>query len=110
MFLRDSHIHSYETKSVYILRNIIRQEIYSAKGGFPLGKITDDFAAKSIWTCALTFACSLSGEILLLEIVKMNLTNSRRKKSPQLLDQSKHTFLVLPGNIFPSDQIQDGCK
>ena len=34
----------------------------------------------------------------------MSLTNSRRKKSQQLLDQSKHMFLALPPDSFPSDR------
>ena len=60
------------------------------KGGFPLGKINDDFTAKFLWTCAFLFVYSLAGEIFLFKIVKMGLTNSRRKNSPQFLDQSKH--------------------
>ena len=40
----------------------------------------------------------------------MNLPNSRRKKSPQLLDQSKHNYIsifALSANTFQSDQIED---
>ena len=39
----------------------------------------------------------------------MNLTNSRRKKSQQLLDQSKHNYIsifALSANTFQSDQIE----
>ena len=72
--------------------------------------MTYDFAAKYIWACALTFICSLNGEIFLFKIVKINLTDSRRKKSPQLLDQSKHIFLALTAKSFPSVHIRDGCK
>ena len=53
-----------------------------SKSGFPLNEITGDFTAKYILAWALTFVYSLSGEIFLFSIVKMNLTNSRRKKSP----------------------------
>ena len=45
------------------------------KDGFPFGKMTGDFAAISIWACALTFVYSLSGEIFLFKIVNMNLIN-----------------------------------
>ena len=59
------------------------------------------------------FAFSLAGEIFLFKIVKMDLTNSRRKKnSPQLLDQSKRKYMsviALSTNKFQSDQIEDGC-
>ena len=68
-----------------------------------------DFPAKFICACAFLFAYSLAGEIFLFEIVKMNLTNSRRKNSPQLLDQSKHKLSTLSTNKFPSDEIEDGC-
>ena len=77
--------------------------------GFPLGEMNSDFAAKFIWACAFLFVYSLAGKIFLFKIVKMNLINSRREKSPQLLDQSKHKFSTLPSNKFPSDQIEDGC-
>ena len=42
----------------------------------------------------------------------MDLTNSRRKNSPQLLDQSKHKYIsvfALSANTFQTDQIEDGC-
>ena len=65
------------------------------KGGFPLSEMNGDFAEKFIWACAFLFVCSLSGEIFLFKIVKMNLTNSRRKNSPQLLDQSKQVHFNL---------------
>ena len=48
-----------------------------------------DFAATFIWTCAFLFVYSSTGEIFLFKIVKMDLTNSRQKNLPQLLDQSK---------------------
>ena len=74
--------------------------------------MNDDFTAKFIWACAFLFVYSLAGEIFFFKIVKMNLTNSRRKKSPKLLVQSKHnqisTFALSP-NTFKSDQIEDGC-
>ena len=55
---------------------------------------------------------SLAGEIFLFKIVKMDLTNSRRKNSPQLFDQSKRKYISIfafSANTFPSDQIEDGC-
>ena len=58
------------------------------------------------------FVYSLAGEIFLFKIVKMDLTSSRQKNSPQLLDQSKHNYIsifVLSANAFLSDQIEDGC-
>ena len=69
-------------------------------GRFPLGGITDDFAAKYIWAYPLVLANSLSGEIFLFKIVKINSTKWRRKKSPQSLDQSKHIFLALQQTHF----------
>ena len=74
------------------------------KDRFPLDEMTCHFARTDIWACALTFFYSLSGKIFLFKILKMSLTNSRRKKSPQLLDQSKHMFLALPPDSFPSDR------
>ena len=72
-----------------------------SKGGFPLGEINNDFAAIFIWVCAFLFVYSLAGEIFLLKIVKiMNLTNLQRKKSPQLLDQSKNYLSTLSVNTF----------
>ena len=50
--------------------------------------------------------------MFLFKIVKINLTNSRQKKSPQLLDQSKHKYVLifaLSANAFQSDRIEDGC-
>ena len=44
-----------------------------SKSGFPLNEITGDFTAKYILAWALTFVYSLSGEIFLFSIVKMNL-------------------------------------
>ena len=74
------------------------------KGRFPLDEMTCNFARKDIWACALTFFYSLSGKRFLFKILKMSLTNSRRKKSQQLLDQSKHMFLALPPDSFTSDR------
>ena len=54
--------------------------------------MSGNFTAKFIWACAILFAYSLAGEIFLFKIVKMDLTDSHRKNSPQLFDQSKHTF------------------
>ena len=68
-----------------------------------------DFAPKFIWACAFLFVYSLAGEIFLFKIVKMNLTNSRRKMLPQFLDQSKHKLSTLSAKKFPSDQVEDGC-
>ena len=70
-----------------------------------------ELAAKFIWACAFLFVCSLAGEILLFKIVKTDLTNSRRKNSPQLLDHSKHKYIsgfALSANTFQSDQTEDG--
>ena len=71
-----------------------------------------DLAAKFIWACAFLFAYSFACEIFPFKIVKMNLTNLRRKNSQQLLDQSKHNYIsifaLLP-NTFQSDQIKDDC-
>ena len=85
-------------------------DLYS--GGFPLGEMNGYFAVKFFWACAFLFVYSLAGEIFLFKIVKMDLTNSRRKNSPQLLDQSKHKYIsifALSANTFQSDQIEDGC-
>ena len=81
----------------------------SLKGGFPLGKMNGDFAAKFIWASAFLFVYSLADKVFLFKIVKMNSANSRRKKSAQLSDQSKHKLSTLSSNKFPSDQIEDGC-
>ena len=71
-----------------------------------------DLEAKFIWACAFLFVYSLAGEIFLFKIVNADLTNSRRKNSPQLLDQSKHKYIsifALSAHTFQSDQIEDGC-
>ena len=71
-----------------------------------------DVFAKFIWACAFLFVYSLAGEIFLFKIVKMDLTNSRRKNSPQLSDQSKHNYIsifALSANTFQLDQIEDDC-
>ena len=49
-----------------------------------------DFAAKFIRAWAFLFVYSLAAEIFLFKIVEINLTNSWRKKSPQLFAQSEH--------------------
>ena len=57
--------------------------------------MTGNFAVKYICAWALKFVHSLNGEIFLFKTVKLNLTDSQSKISPQLLDQSKHMFLAL---------------
>ena len=42
------------------------------KGGFPLGEMNGDFAAKFIWACPFFLVYNLAGEIFLFKIVKMN--------------------------------------
>ena len=74
-----------------------------------------EFAAKFIWACAFLFVNTLAGEIFSFKILKINLTNSRRTKSPQLIDQSTRKYIpifALAANTFQSDQIEDGddCK
>ena len=84
----------------------------TSKGGFPLGKMSGDFAAKFIWECSFLFAYSLAGEIFHFKIVQMDLTNSRRKNSPQLFDQSKRKYIsifVFSANTFQSDQSNGDC-
>ena len=74
--------------------------------------MSGDFAAKFIWACAFLFVYSLAGEIFLFKIVKMDLTNSRRKNSPQLFDQSKRKHISifdLLANKFQLDQVEGGC-
>ena len=82
------------------------------KGGFPLGEMSGGIASKFIFACAFLFVYSLAGEIFLFKIVKMDLTNSRRKNSPQLFDQSKRkciSIFAFSANTFQSDQIEGGC-
>ena len=57
--------------------------------------MNSDFAAKFIWACAFLFVYSLPGKIFLFKIVKMDLTNSRQRNSPQLFDQSKHKYISI---------------
>ena len=74
--------------------------------------MSDDFAAKFIWACAFLSVYSLAGEIFLFKIVKMDITNSRRKNLPQFFDQSKCKYIsifALSANRFQSDQIEGGC-
>ena len=74
--------------------------------------MSGDFAAKFIWACAFLFVYSLAGEIFLFKIVEMDLTNSRRKNSPQLFDQSKRKHISifdLLANKFQLDQVKGGC-
>ena len=80
------------------------------EGGLTLGEMTGNFVARYIRACPLSCVYSLSGEIFFFKIVKMNLTNLRRKKSSQLLDQSKTKYisiLFLSANKFQLDQIED---
>ena len=81
------------------------------KDGFPLGEMNGDLATKFIWACVFLYVYNLAGVIFLFKIVKMNLANSRWKNSPELLDQSKHKYILifdLSANTFHSDQIEDG--
>ena len=74
--------------------------------------MSGDFAAKFIWACPFLFVYSLAGEIFLFKIVKMDLTNSQRKNSPQLFDQSKRKHISifdLLANKFQLDQVEGGC-
>ena len=74
--------------------------------------MSGDFAAKFIWAFAFLFVYSLAGETFLLKIVTMDLTNSRRKNSSQLFDQSKRkciSIFAFSANTFQSDQIEGGC-
>ena len=74
--------------------------------------MSGDFAAKFIWACTFLFVYSLAGEIFLLKIVTMDLTNSRQKNSPQLFDQPKRkciSIFAFSTNAFQSDQIKGGC-
>ena len=67
--------------------------------------MNSNFAAKFIWACAFLFVHSLAGEIILFKIVLMDLTNSRRKNSPQLLIQFKHKYISIfafSANTFQS--------
>ena len=85
---------------------------HAAKGRFPLGEMSGDFAAKYIWACAFLFVYSWAGKIFLFKIVKMDLTNSRRKNSPQLFDQPKRKYISIfafSANTFQPDQIEGGC-
>ena len=64
--------------------------------------MTGDFAAKYIWACALTFACSVSGETFLFKIISMNLTTSRQKKILQSLIQFfARCSLIHPNLVAP---------
>ena len=84
----------------------------SFKGGFPLGEMSGDFAAKFIWACAFLFVYSLAGKIFLLKIVQIDLTNSQRKNLLQMFDQSKRKYIPIfafTTNTFESDQNEGGC-
>ena len=86
--------------------------MFMFKGGFPLGEMSVDFDVKFTWACAFLFIYNLAGEIFLFKIVKMDLTNSRRKNSAQLFDQSKRKYISIfafSANTFQSDQIEGGC-
>ena len=100
--------------SLFFCNGTGRRELQIAicKGGFPLGEMNGDFAGKFIWACAFLFVYGLAGKIFLFKIVKTDLTNSRRKNSPQLLDLSKQKYIsifALSVNTFQSDQVEDGC-
>ena len=70
--------------------------------------MSSDFAAKFVSACVFFFAYSLAGEIFLFKIVKMDLTNSRRKKPPQLFDQSKRKFISILA--FSANTLQHSQK
>ena len=90
------------------------KKILMSWGRFPLGEMSGDSAAEFIWACAFLFVYSLAGEIFLFKIVKMDLTNSRRKNSPQLFDQSKRIYISIfafSANtrwLAANDQIEGG--
>ena len=74
--------------------------------------MSGDFAGKFFWACAFLFVYSLAGEIFLFKIVQMDLTNSRRKNSPQLFDQLKRKYISIfafLANTFQPDQNDGGC-
>ena len=74
--------------------------------------MSGDFAAKFFWACLFLFVYSLAGEIFLFKIVQMDLTNSRRKNSPQLFDQLKRKYISIfafLANTFQPDQNDGGC-
>ena len=74
--------------------------------------MSGDFAAKFFWAWAFLFVYSLAGEIFLFKIVQMDLTNSRRKNSPQLFDQLKRKYISIfafLANTFQPDQNDGGC-
>ena len=50
----------------------------------------ETYLSMRIFTCD-----SLTGEIFLFKVVKMDLTNLRRKNSPKLLEQSKHKYILI---------------
>ena len=74
--------------------------------------MSGDFPVKVIWAWAFIFVYILTGDIFLFKIVKMDLTNSRRKNSPQLLDQSERKYFSIfafSANAFQTDQIEGCC-
>ena len=74
--------------------------------------MSGDFPVKVIWAWAFIFVYSLAGDIFLFKIVKMDLTHSRRKNSPQLFDQSERKYFsvfAFSANAFQTDQIEGGC-
>ena len=90
----------------------MKLETLFCKGGSPLGEMSGDFAAKFIWACAFLFVYSSAGKIFLFKVVKMNITNSQRKKLPHLFDQSRRKYISIfafSANTFQSDQIEGGC-
>ena len=79
------------------------------KGGFPLGKMNGYFATKFIWACTFLFVYSLVGKIFLFKIIKIDLTNSRRKNCQNHQNTNFISIFALSANTFQSDQIEDGC-
>ena len=88
------NIHFTEAPHIYICILNFRTPLpcnSSLKGGFPLSEMNGDFAAKFVWACAFLFVYSLAGKIF-LKIVKMNLINSRREKSPNCQTNQNTNF------------------
>ena len=106
-----SHL-QFDLIEMYLLIKIEMYLCFDWSIGFPLAKMNGDFAAKFIWACTFLFVYSLAGEFFLFKIIKIDVTNSRQKNLPHLLDQSKHNYIsifALSANTFQSDQIEDGC-
>ena len=66
-----------------------------------------DFATKFIWAGTFLFVYSLAGEIFLFKIVKLNLTNSRRKSRQNCWsNQNKTIFQSLLYYLVHFNQIK----